>query len=259
MSRWQVPQALSPFAGLRALADPVAWLEARAVERYRTRPGRSTFRFEHDGRSWFAKIHEGPGGPALLGDLLRLRRPVAGAGDEWRALARLRAAGVPVPEALAWGWCGRNPLRRRSFLVLREIDHEATLEERLRAGTLAAPARRRLLERLAALVRMMHAAGVNHRDLYLVHLLHGADDRIWLIDLHRAQVRRRIPRRWRSKDLAALRFSAELAGPVGLRDRLRFLRAYDQRPLRRLLAEERALLADVERRARRMLRRGARG
>jgi len=89
---------------------------------------------------------------------------------------------------------------------------------------------------------------VNHRDCYICHfLLHTAPAptpdalRLSLIDLHRAQVRSRTPRRWRDKDLAALHFSSLEIG-LTARDRLRFLHAYFGRPLREVLKEEAPLL-----------------
>ena len=99
----------------------------------------------------------------------------------------------------------------------------------------------------------MHRGGVNHRDFYLCHfLLHLPLDtptpRLSLIDLHRAQVRKQVPQRWRDKDLAALYFSALDIG-LTRRDRLRFLRTYFDRPLRTLLTEESALLARLESRS----------
>jgi hypothetical protein len=94
---------------------------------------------------------------------------------------------------------------------------------------------------------MMHRAGVNHRDCYICHfLLHTdkpvtADDfKLSVIDLHRAQTRAKITRRWRDKDLAALYFSALDIG-LTRRDKLRFLKGYFQQPLRQILAEEAAL------------------
>ena len=75
-----------------------------------------------------------------------------------------------------------------------------------------------------------------------------------LIDLHRAQIRPATPRRWRDKDLASLYFSALDIG-LTRRDRLRFLRDYFDRPLRRVLHEEAALLRQLEREAERLQQR----
>jgi heptose I phosphotransferase len=251
-----VQRAAPPFERLRSEADPFAWLEARAGDVFRDRPERRTFRFEHGGAGWFAKLHYGVGVRELLKNLVLLRLPVFDAGAEVRAADVLAAAGVPTLEPVAWGWCGRDPLRRRSFVVTREVVHDATLDDL--AATLTGAARRRTLTDLARLVRTLHDAGVNHRDLYLVHLLRSGDRDV-LIDLHRAQLRRRVPARWRAKDLAALAFSAAAAGPLSLADRLRFVRAYADRPLREELAENGAFWCRVARRAERMRVRGARG
>ena len=68
------------------------------------------------------------------------------------------------------------------------------------------------------MVRDMHAAGINHRDCYICHfLLHlpfsGKEEelKISVIDLHRAQLRTRVPRRWRDKDLIGLYFSSMIS------------------------------------------------
>ena len=107
----------------------------------------------------------------------------------------------------------------------------------------------------------MHGGGVNHRDFYICHfLLHldpvpsPANFKLSLIDLHRAQIRNKTPRRWRDKDLAGLYFSALEIG-LTRRDVLRFLRAYFERPLRVILREEAALLARLEREAQRLMAR----
>lgn len=259
MKRWHVPEARAPFTELAAEADPIAWLEARALDYFRERRDRRTFRFEHAGAGWFAKVHDGVGSGELLKNALVLRLPVFDAGLERRALAALEAAGVPTLEAFAWGWCGRNPLVRRSFLVTREIEYEETLEDFWRRRDSGFAERRRVVADVAGLVRRMHEAGINHRDLYLVHVLRRADGTLCVLDLHRAQMRRRVPQRWRAKDLAALAFSARAAGGAGRRDELRFLRTYRPGSLRSSLREERGLWRDVARRARRLQRRGARG
>jgi heptose I phosphotransferase len=77
------------------------------------------------------------------------------------------------------------------------------------------------------------------------------DFKLSVIDLHRAQTRAKISRRWRDKDLAALYFSALDIG-LTRRDKLRFLRGYFKRPLRQILAEEAALLAWLERKAQKL-------
>ena len=110
----------------------------------------------------------------------------------------------------------------------------------------------------------MHRAGVNHRDCYICHfLLHtdkpmsAHDFKLSIIDLHRAQVRAQVPRRWRDKDLAGLYFSALDIG-LTRRDKLRFLRSYFAAPLRDTLRDEAPLLARLERKAQNLQERFAR-
>jgi heptose I phosphotransferase len=115
----------------------------------------------------------------------------------------------------------------------------------------------------------MHEGGVNHRDFYICHfLLHlepsptATDFKLSLIDLHRAQVRPKTPRRWRDKDLSALYFSALGIG-MTQRDFLRFLRVYFDCPLRDVLRDEAGLLEHLNREAahlqRRFVRKFAKG
>jgi heptose I phosphotransferase len=107
----------------------------------------------------------------------------------------------------------------------------------------------------------MHGAGINHRDFYICHFhldessLAEPSLRCYLIDLHRAQIRRRTPRRWRVKDLAGLYFSAMDCG-LQRRDLLRFMRHYSEGGLRRALGEDARLWRQVERRARQLYRKG---
>jgi|GEM_PF-1407584 len=72
------------------------------------------------------------------------------------------------------------------------------------------PRRLKLVRRLAAIVGRMHAAGIAHQDLYLVHffILEELDDLPYLIDLQRTIWQTTLVRRWRVKDLAELFFSA---------------------------------------------------
>ena len=255
MNRWRIGSAEAPLQTLRSQNDPVAWLEARAGRVHRSLPTRRTFEFEHAGARWFAKIHLGVGERELFKNLLVLRLPVFGAEAELRAIARLDAAGLPTLSVAAWG-ASRDvlPTRRRSFLVTRAVEYDETLEDRVRAGFLQPSERRDRIRDLAGLVRRMHDAGVNHRDLYLVHVLLTGDG-LRLIDLHRAQVRDAVPRRWRAKDLAALAFSARATGGLCPADERRFVACYARGALR----GDESFWRDVERRALRMARRGAQG
>lgn len=91
------------------------------------------------------------------------------------------------------------------------------------------------------MVRKMHQGGINHRDCYICHfLLHlpfeGDEEslKISVIDLHRAQIRNSVPRRWRDKDLIGLYFSSLNIG-LTKRDVFRFLKIYFALPLRDIL------------------------
>ncbi|MEF8751975.1 MAG: lipopolysaccharide core heptose(I) kinase RfaP [Candidatus Accumulibacter necessarius] len=256
-----------PWRSLWAGKDPFVAVEALEGEVFRELEGRRTLRTEVAGRGYFVKIHHGIGWAEMLKNLLSLRLPVLGAQNEWRAIQRLRELGVDSMRAVAYGQRGHNPARRRSFLVTEELAPTVSLEDySLDWAELPPPVRlkRVLITRVAEMARRMHAGGVNHRDFYICHFLLHLDPpptaerlRLSLIDLHRAQVRARTPRRWRDKDLAALYFSALDIGLTS-RDLLRFVAAYFARPLRHVLSEETALLSGLASEALRLQARFAR-
>lgn len=254
-----------PLRSLWAGRDPFAAAEALEGEVLRALEGRRTLRTEIAGRAYYAKIHRGVGWGEILKNLFSARLPVVGAGNEWRAIRRLTALGVDTMRAVAFGERGWNPATRHSFILTEELAPTISLEDFCRSwndGIAVPPAptfKRALVERVAVMARRMHRGGVNHRDFYLCHfLLHLPVDtqapKLSLIDLHRAQVRSGVPRRWRDKDLAALHFSALEIG-LTRRDRLRFLRAYFRRPLREILSAEAPLLAHLENEGARLMER----
>ena len=115
--------------------------------------------------------------------------------------------------------------------------------------------KRMLIKRVATMVRKMHLSGINHRDCYICHfLLHlpfsGEEEtlKISVIDLHRAQIRDRVPRRWRDKDLIGLYFSSMNIG-LTQRDVFRFMQIYFAQPLRDVMKQEQALMAKTEEKA----------
>jgi len=250
-----------PFKSLWAGRDAFAEVEQLQGQVYRELDGRRTLRTEVDGRGYFVKIHRGIGWGEIFKNLTTAKLPVLGAGQEWRAIKRLHEVGVPTMTAVAYGERGSNPAAQHSFIITEELAPTVSLED-YSADWLQNPPepmlKRALIAEVGRMTGAMHRAGVNHRDCYICHfLLHTdkpvtADDlRLSLIDLHRAQVRRETPRRWRDKDLAGLYFSALGIG-LTRADKLRFLRQYFQRPLREVLRDEAPLLRWLQSKADRL-------
>ena len=250
-----------PFAELWAGRDAFAVVDALDGEVFRQRDGRRTFRCEIGGRGYFVKIHHGIGWGEIVKNLLVGRAPILGAGNEWQAIHRLTAIGIDTMRAVAFGQRGWNPARRHSFLITEELAPTISLEDFCREWAHQPPPtalKHALIRRVADMAGRMHRAGVNHRDFYLCHfLLHlepqptAQNLKLSLIDLHRAQSRTQVPRRWRDKDLAGLYFSALGIG-LTQRDFLRFLRVYFARPLRAILREEAPLLRHLAQEGRRL-------
>jgi len=249
------------FGALWRGRDPFAEVERLQGEVFRQVTSRRTIRVALEGRHYFAKIHHGVGWREIVKNLLHLKLPVLGAQNEWRALNRLHEIGVPTLTPVAFGQRGRNPARVRSFLITAELTGTTSLEDFCAAWAAHPPApqlRRALTEQLAGVVRRMHAQGINHRDCYICHFhldtsagqepFEADKLRLYVIDLHRAQLRRRTPRRWLIKDLAGLYFSS-LALGLTRTDRLRFLRVYEQRPLHEVFPGRRGFWRRVERAA----------
>lgn len=233
-------------------------------EVYRAVAGRKTLRFSHAGKTYFLKVHLGVGWKEIFKNLVQFRLPVVSANTEWRALHRLKTLGIQTTTPAAYGCEGRNPARQRSFLITEDLGETITLEDLFsgwnRKDSMASSAiclKRALLKKIASIARTMHQNGVNHRDFYLCHLrapiqdLHSStpqDVRVYVMDLHRAQLRRHTPTRWVVKDLAALYFSSMDLG-LTQRDRYRFMKIYSGRPLRNILSQHSRFWGRVQEKA----------
>ena len=240
-----------PFRALWSGKDPFIAVEALDGQVYRELEARRTLRTEVGGHGYFVKIHRGVGWGEILKNIILLRLPVLGAQNEHLAIRRLTELGVDTMRTVAFGMRGGNPATQHSFIVTEELAPTISLEDYCREWPTQSPEprlKRALIERVAAMARYMHLAGVNHRDFYICHFLLHLDPaptietfKLSLIDLHRAQLRPQTPRRWRDKDLASLYFSALDIG-LTQRDFLRFLRIYFDAPLRVTLHTEASLL-----------------
>lgn len=234
-------------------------LAAMPGQVFRQVASRRTFRFEHRGKAYFAKVHHGVGWHEIFKNLLQLRLPILGAANEWYAIRRLEQAGLDTLTPVAYCRSGDNPARQESCIVTRALVNTISLEDLVLAGPRPFAEKRRLIRKVASMCARMHRAGVNHRDLYICHFhLDQAtrscrDPRIYIIDLHRAQLRRRTPRRWVVKDIGGLLFSALDAG-LTRTDLFRFMRDYAGKSLRATMSEDRQFWVQVHRRAKRLYR-----
>jgi len=211
-------------------------------EEFRRVKSRRTFRIEVDGRGYFVKLHRGVGWREIFKNLFQFKLPVLGADNEFDAVEKLHALNVPTMNCAAFGRRGGNPAQRESFLITEEITGTVSLEDvaKERPSSLE---RIRLGRVLAQEAGAMHRAGVNHRDCYLCHFLvkktelQSKHPALYIIDLHRAQIRKEVPARYLLKDLGGLYFSALDSG-LTKRDVLRFIRNYSMNPLELELREK---------------------
>ncbi|QBG46591.1 lipopolysaccharide core heptose(I) kinase RfaP [Verrucomicrobia bacterium S94] len=244
--------------------DPFDAADALEGEIFRAVKTRRTLRFQLNGKSYFAKIHHGVGWGEIFKNILQLKMPVLGAENEWAALRRLKELGVDTMEPCAYGRRGKNPAKLDSFIITEDLIETESLEDFCRDWPRNPPPfalKKALVEKLAWVSRVMHENGMNHRDYYICHFLLdvscGRENldpdnlKASLIDLHRAQIRKKTPRRWAVKDVAGLYFSAM---DIGLthRDILRFVKVYADLPLRRALQERAGFWAAVKRKAERL-------
>jgi tRNA A-37 threonylcarbamoyl transferase component Bud32 len=228
--------------------DGVEWLRRREQRRELARVPLA------GGRSCFAKHYLASDRHAWR-DAWKARLGLATAQREWRALALLRAAGIPVPAPLA-----HVRLASGEHVVVMEWIDGAPL-----ALALADTARRRpLLAAVGALVRALHDAGWVHRDLHRENIL-VANGAPVLIDLQAARRSRGAAARLR--DLGRLDHSLRRLLSRGDRVRLRAAalgadRPFDRESRARVCAVGVASLARARAhaasRARRSLRAGRR-
>ena len=233
-----------PFSRLWKNQDPFDKIEQLEGEVFRELEARKTLRFDCENKSYFLKIHRGIGWLEIIDHLVRGRRPVLGAKDEYQAIRKLEGLDVDTMSVVAYGKRGCNPATQKSFIITRDLTQTISLEDLCLTWSNTPPSfqlKKALIEKVASISKTLHENGVNHRDYYLCHfLLHvpkGEDYidpnqlTLWLIDLHRAQVRHETPKRWIIKDVAALWFSS-LEFDLTSRDLYRFICRYTGLPLR---------------------------
>lgn len=252
------PQLLEDFSGKPSF-DALMSLNGmvfRAVE------DRKTLRFTAGDHAYFIKMHHGVGWREIFKNLLRGRFPVLGAINEYRAIKRLTELGVETMKPMGYGCRGWNPAKRESFVITEELPATVTLEEFTLDWSIKPPPvslKRALIRRIAETARTLHSNGINHRDFYVCHFNIQTETalsgplRLYLMDLHRAQIRSKTPRRWILKDIVGICFSSRDLG-LTQRDLFRFIKIYTGQPLRRALVSKRGFWTAVEQKADKLYR-----
>ena len=244
-------------------ADPFEWFLEGGGEVHRHVKNRLTYEVRLKGFHFYVKRHLGCGWGEVLKEWYRFRKPVVSARTEWEGAALLEAAGVRVPNVIGKGERGRYPHAIESFIVLDALENCTTLEHFKHGwmettGTRWVAVKRALIDEVARVGQTMHRQGINHRDFYINHFLinrdlisnwqKGQSIPLNLIDLHRVQYRRRVPKRWLIKDLASLLFSALDAGLTST-DYIRYLRVYLGKDWKHSLLTNRKLWQAITKRA----------
>ena len=216
-----------------------------------------------DGRgesTFFLKRHTSPRLREYLKLLTRFSRPKS-AFNEWQAIIRFHEMKRPTMVPVAAGEKkGRFGIVNQSFVLTEEIKDAKRLDhylEKWNENPLSPKQikrKRQLIDRLAMITRRMHSSGLNHRDYYLCHVFlreknQEKDFELFVLDLHRVDIRHKVGQRWVVKDLAALNYSS-LGLPIHATDRIRFLKAYLQKD--RLDEKDHRLLRQVLRKTRKI-------
>lgn len=255
-------------AQLPAGVDAFDYIMQLDGELFRDLDNRRTLRFSLGGKRYFLKAHYGVGWREIFKNLLQLKLPVLGARNEWLAIQRLQTLDIDTMTLIGYGERGWNPARRQSFVLTGALEDTESLEDFCAAWEAQPPAgrtglrlKRALIRKVAEVARRMHGNGINHRDFYLCHFLleraaigreiPAGGPRLFLIDLHRVQLRRRTPSRWIVKDIGGLYFSGMRIG-LTRRDLYRFMVVYRDRPLRTTLREDAAFWQRCRLRAQRL-------
>lgn len=210
-------------------------------EIFRDVKGRKTLKFSHNHHNYFLKLHYGVGWLEIIKNLCFLRMPVLGARNEKLAIERLTQLTINTMTMVGFGEQGLNPAKRQSFIMTEALENMISLEDYCKDWKKSPPSFRQktmLLTKIAQITAMLHQNGINHRDYYICHFLLEKNTvissaeklKLFLIDLHRVQLRSKVPARWIIKDLGGLFFSAfDLC--LTRKDRLRFIKIYTDQPL----------------------------
>lgn len=187
--------------------DPAAWQGGPTGHAGRGR-GQVSFVAAGDGQWALRHYHRG----GFIGRWVADRYPWLGeartrAFREWRMLARLHEAGLPVPRPVAACWRRRGLCYTADIATVR-IPGAAPLSARLAAGQAVD------WQGIGRMLRDFHGAGACHADLNAHNILLDERGGAWLLDFDRGRFR--APGAWRGRNLRRLERSLrKIAGEPG--------------------------------------------
>jgi heptose I phosphotransferase len=234
---------------------------------YKQKDGRRTFRFNFKDKFYFGKFHKGVGWKKIIKNLFQFRKPpVLSAQNEWEAIKKLENLGIDTMTLVGYGKSGINPARIESFVITDELKNTISLENYCKDWALNPPSekmKKALIKKIATIARTIHENGLNHRDFYICHFLldvsMGLDQvdpdniKLFLIDLHRVQIRKSVPWCWRVKDISALLFSSLDLG-LSKEDLIYFASIYKNSTLGKSISDHKFFWWIVKKRAKNLYR-----
>ncbi|MFC1482013.1 lipopolysaccharide kinase InaA family protein [Candidatus Neomarinimicrobiota bacterium] len=123
----------------------------------------------------------------------------------WDIALRLKSLGVPTPEPVYLYCCRRRGIIRENFMVTRAISEHQTMRRLLKNDT-PEETKNTVVRNLAKMLSRMHDAGISHGDLTTANMLIGRDYQVYLVDLNRAKIYKKLSRSTRLNDLKRLQF-----------------------------------------------------
>lgn len=240
-----IPEYLKSYFGADVF-DNVLKIEGKV---FREHKNRKTLLFHINSKGFFLKIHRGTGLKEILKNILSLRLPVISIINEIKAIKIVSRLGIDTLKIVGYGMRGIPPAWVDSFLITEELKDTISLERYCADWKYKKPdfkIKKGIIYKVADIARNLHKNGINHRDFYLCHFLldlKSIEDRdykepkIYLIDLHRVQVRKETPERWIIKDLSGLLFSGMDTG-LSKYDIFRFVKRYSDKPLKAVFKDD---------------------
>ncbi|UDQ98237.1 lipopolysaccharide kinase InaA family protein [Lentisphaerota bacterium WC36G] len=138
--------------------------------------------------------------------------------DEWNSIMAFHEHNLPTMKPVALASDGKNCCiltlgiteYRKASIIFEELQEQEKNAQNEMELEKIRQKKSTLISQIADYVGRMHAAGMAHQDLYLVHFFVKEHENMqpYLIDLQRCLVRKKVAWRWRVKDLGQLLFAS---------------------------------------------------